>query len=60
MAKYDEAVAESDRALAKAYGVPKLGIYMMKGRLLGKKKDPEAAKKVYEEGIAFGEFGDSS
>jgi tetratricopeptide (TPR) repeat protein len=54
MAKYDEALSECDRALAKAYGVPKLGIYKMKGRLLEKKKDTEAAKKVYEEGIAFG------
>ena len=54
MAKYDEAVAECDRALAKAYGAPKLSLYMMKGRLFEKKKDPEAAKKAYEEGIAFG------
>jgi tetratricopeptide (TPR) repeat protein len=54
MAKYDEAVAECDRALAKAYGAPKASLYLMKGRLLEKKKDPEAAKKAYEEGIAFG------
>ena len=27
---------------------------MMKGRLFEKKKDPDAAKKAYEEGIAFG------
>jgi tetratricopeptide (TPR) repeat protein len=54
MAKYDEAVGECDRALAKAYGAPKLSLYMMKGRLLEKKKDPEAAKKAYDEGIAFG------
>jgi tetratricopeptide (TPR) repeat protein len=54
MAKYDEAVAECDRALAKAYGAPKLSLYMTKGRLLEKQKDPGAAKKAYEEGIAFG------
>ena len=54
MEKYDEAIAECDRALAKAYGVRKAGIYLMKGRVLEKKKDPEAARKAYEDGIAFG------
>jgi len=54
MAKYDEGIAECDRALAKAYGGRKALIYMVKGRLLEKKKDPEAAKKAYEDGIAFG------
>jgi len=54
MGRYEEAVAECDRALAKAYGVPKAGIYLTKGRLLEKKKDPEAARKAYEDGIAFG------
>jgi hypothetical protein len=54
MAKYDDAVAECDRALARAYGVPRASIYLVKGRLLEKKKDPEAARKAYEDGIAFG------
>ena len=54
MEKYDEAVAACDRALANAYGVPKLNLYLMKGRLFESKKDPEAARKAYEEGIAFG------
>ncbi len=54
MEKYDEALAECDRALAKAYGAPKLSLYMVKGRLFEKKKDPEAARKAYAEGIAFG------
>ena len=54
MAKYDEAVGECDRALGKAYGAPKLSLYMTKGRLLEMKKDPEAAKRAYDEGIAFG------
>ena len=54
MGKYDEAVVECDRALAKAYGVPKLSLYLTKGRLLELKKDREAARKAYDEGIGFG------
>ena len=54
MARYTEAVAECDRALAQAYGVPKAGLYLVKGRLLEKNQDPEAARKAYRDGIAFG------
>lgn len=53
LADYDKALAACDRALARAYGVPKIGIYLTKGRVLLKKNDPDAARKVYDEGIAF-------
>lgn len=53
VAKYDEAVAECDRALGLAYGGPKAALFLMKGRLLEMKKDPAAAKKAYEDGVRF-------
>jgi tetratricopeptide (TPR) repeat protein len=54
MSRYDDALAACDRALKKAYGGPKLSLYLTKGRILSKKGDPEGAKAAYAEGIAFG------
>lgn len=54
MGRGDDALAACDRALRKAYGGPKLSLYLTKGRILEKKGDTEGAKTAYSEGIAFG------
>jgi tetratricopeptide (TPR) repeat protein len=53
MKRYDDALAACDRALRVAYGGVKLRVYALKGQILERKGDKAAAKKVYEEGIAF-------
>lgn len=54
MGRYDDALAACDRALRKAYGGPKLSLYLTKGRVFEKKGDREGAKAAYSEGIKFG------
>jgi len=54
MGRYADALAACDRALKKAYGGPKLRLYLTKGQILEKKGDLGEAKATYSEGIAFG------
>ena len=55
MKKYDEALAASDRALARAYGPRKLVILNVRADIYEKKGDPAAARKVREEALAWAE-----
>lgn len=55
MKRYDEALAASDRAMARAYGPRKLVVYRTRVDLLKKKGDPEAARKTLEEMLAYAE-----
>lgn len=50
----DDALAAENRAIERAYGLAKLRLYLSKGRILETKGDNDAARKAYEEGIAFG------
>jgi tetratricopeptide (TPR) repeat protein len=53
--RYDEALAAYDRALAKAYGPRKIGIYRGKAEACAAKGDKAAARKTLEEAIAYAE-----
>jgi tetratricopeptide (TPR) repeat protein len=53
MKRWEEALAPSDRALAKAYGPRKLGIYSTRADIFSGKGDREAARGTLEEAIAY-------
>ena len=53
--RYDEALAAYDRALAKAYGPRKIGIYRGKAETCVSKGDKDAARRTLEEAIAYAE-----
>jgi tetratricopeptide (TPR) repeat protein len=55
MKKYDEALAASDRALAKAYGPRKLGILQTRADIYKEKGDSTAARKTMEEAVQLAE-----
>ncbi len=55
MKKYDEALAASDRAMARAYGPRKLVVYRTRAGLYKDKGDVAAAKKTLEEMLAYAE-----
>ncbi|MEO8587171.1 MAG: tetratricopeptide repeat protein [Acidobacteriota bacterium] len=55
MKKYDEALAASDRALARAYGPRKLVILNVRADIYEKRGDPGAARRVREEALAWAE-----
>jgi tetratricopeptide (TPR) repeat protein len=53
MNQFNEALATSDRALAKAYGPRKIGIYRTRADIYAGKGDKAAARKTVEEAIAY-------
>lgn len=53
MKKWDEALAASDRALARVYGPRKLGVYSTRADLYSGKGDIAAARRTLEEAIAY-------
>ncbi|HSB63654.1 MAG TPA: tetratricopeptide repeat protein [Thermoanaerobaculia bacterium] len=53
MKKYDDALAASDRALARSYGPRKLVILQARARIYADKGDPQAARKTLEEALAW-------
>jgi tetratricopeptide (TPR) repeat protein len=55
MAKYDEALAASARALERAYGPRKIGIYRNRADIFALKGDKENARKTLEEAIRYAE-----
>ena len=55
MQKYDEAIAASQRALAKAYGPRKLRIYDVLADVQTKKGDAAGAKATVQDALAFAE-----
>ena len=52
---WDDALAASDRALAKVYGPRKLVVLRARADIYAAKGDPAAAKKTLEEALAFAE-----
>ncbi len=55
MKKYDEALAASDRALARSYGPRKLVILQARARIYTDKGDSQAARKTLEDALAWAE-----
>jgi hypothetical protein len=55
MKAYDEALAASDRALARVYGPRKLTVLRTRADIYTAKGDPAAAKKTLEEALAIAE-----
>ena len=55
MKRYDDALAASDRALAKAYGPRKLGILQTRADIYKDKGDPASARKTIEEAVRLAE-----
>jgi len=55
MGKYDEALAATERALARAYGPRKIGIYRNRSDIFALKGDKESAKKTLEDAIRYAE-----
>lgn len=55
MKKYDDALAASDRALAKAYGPRKLGILQTRADIYKEMGNVEAARKTMAEAVALAE-----
>ena len=53
MNKYDQALAASTRALEKAYGPRKIGIYRTRADIYSAMGDKAGVKKTYEEAVAF-------
>jgi hypothetical protein len=55
MGRYDDALAASDRALARAYGPRKLGILRVRAEIFEARKQPAAARRTLKEAIAEAE-----
>lgn len=53
--RWDEALAASDRALAKAYGPRKIGILQTRADIYAGKGDSAAAKRTLEETLSYAE-----
>ncbi len=53
--RWDEALIASDRALAKAYGPRKIGIYATRADIFVGKGDKAGARRVMEEALAYAE-----
>lgn len=53
--QWDEALAATDRALAKAYGPRKLRVYQVRAEVLVAKGDTPGARRALEEALAFGD-----
>ena len=55
LGRWDEALAASDRALPKAYGPRKIGIWMARADILSGKGDQPAARRAIEQALAEAE-----
>jgi tetratricopeptide (TPR) repeat protein len=53
--RYEEALAAYDRALGKAYGPRKVGVFRGKAETLAAMGDKEGARKTLEEAVAYAE-----
>ena len=53
LGRYDEALAASDRALAKVYGPRTITLWEARATIFEKKGDPEGAKGALKQAIAF-------
>jgi hypothetical protein len=55
MKQYDDALAASDRALAKVYGPRQLTVLQARADIYAEKGDPEAARRTLTEAVAYAE-----
>jgi tetratricopeptide (TPR) repeat protein len=55
MKRWDDALAASDRALARAYGPRKIGIWITRSEIYAGKGDPESARKALEQALSEAE-----
>ncbi|HYV43171.1 MAG TPA: tetratricopeptide repeat protein, partial [Thermoanaerobaculia bacterium] len=55
MKRYEEALAASDRALARAYGPRKIGILQTRADIYAARGDPGEARKTMEETLRYAE-----
>ncbi len=55
MKRWDDALAASDRALARAYGPRKIGILTARAEIYAGKGDAAAARKTLEDAVAYAE-----
>jgi hypothetical protein len=55
MKRWDDALAASDRALAKAYGPRKLGMFQVRSDIYLGRGDKTAAKRTLEDAVAYAE-----
>src|SRR5262249_24400082 len=55
MKRWDEGLAASDRAMEKAYGPRKIGMFQVRADLYAGKGDAAAARRTLEEGVAYAE-----
>jgi tetratricopeptide (TPR) repeat protein len=55
MKRWDDALAASDRALARAYGPRKIGILTARAEIYAGKGDAESARRTLEEAVAYAE-----
>jgi hypothetical protein len=55
MKRWADGLAASDRAMAKAYGPRKIGMFQVRADLYAGKGDAAAARRTLEEGIAYAE-----
>jgi hypothetical protein len=55
MKRYEDALAASDRALARAYGPRKIGILQTRADIYAAKGDAAAARRTMEETVRYAE-----
>ncbi|HEY1340147.1 MAG TPA: hypothetical protein VGF59_21700 [Bryobacteraceae bacterium] len=55
MGRFDDAMNACGRALKRIDGAPKLRLYMTCGGILQRKGDKDAARKMYQEGLDYGQ-----
>jgi tetratricopeptide (TPR) repeat protein len=55
MKRWDDALAASDRALARAYGPRKIGIWTTRADIYAGKGDPDSARKALEQALSDAE-----
>jgi len=55
MKRYDDALAASDRALARVYGPRKLTVLQARADIYAERGDPESARRTLTEAVAYAE-----
>jgi tetratricopeptide (TPR) repeat protein len=55
LGRYEEALASAKRALAKAYGPRRVGVFETTASIYERKKDPEGARRTLEEALQYAE-----
>jgi len=55
LGRYDDALAASDRALAKVYGPRRINVLQVRASIFEKKGDKASARRTLEEAVKFAE-----